>query len=188
MLGPPANPAPDPKMTIPPRPRSTMACAKWWHSCIGTMQLRCTIASAAGDRIGKERLVIRVGARAIDKEPDLQVGGGVGDCRGRVRSREIYGESAGLGRRAGFDVCRNSIEHLLASCQQHDIDTALGESCRRMRHQPRRKRRRPAPTVHTCWRMSLGSPYASPTVVRRTWVNRRRAMRQPSDVRTISSS
>ena len=26
--------------------RCTIAGAKWWHSCIGTTQLRCTIASA----------------------------------------------------------------------------------------------------------------------------------------------
>jgi len=29
ILGPPANPAPEPKMTMPPRPRSTIGGAKW---------------------------------------------------------------------------------------------------------------------------------------------------------------
>src|SRR5262245_20354246 len=46
MFGAPAKPAPEPRSTIPPRPRATIGPAKWWHTCSGTTQLRCTIASA----------------------------------------------------------------------------------------------------------------------------------------------
>jgi hypothetical protein len=62
------------------------------------------------DRIGKERLEIRVCTRAVHKEADLQVAGGRGDCRRSIRLREIDGERSGLGGRSGFDVGGHLIE------------------------------------------------------------------------------
>lgn len=38
---------------MPPLPRRTIGGAKWWHSCMGTMQLRCTIASAASIELAR---------------------------------------------------------------------------------------------------------------------------------------
>ena len=57
------------------------AGAKWWHSCIGTTQLRCTMASAVSIGVRQERLEVGIGARAVDQEPDVEVGGRVGDRR-----------------------------------------------------------------------------------------------------------
>ena len=45
-LGAPANPLPEPMITMPPRPRSTIGAASAWHSCTSTVQLRWIIASA----------------------------------------------------------------------------------------------------------------------------------------------
>ena len=46
MLGAPTNAAPELSSMIPPRPRSTIDRPKWWVSCIGAKQFRCSIPSA----------------------------------------------------------------------------------------------------------------------------------------------
>ena len=54
MFGAPANPAPDPKITMPPRPRSAIGPARWWQSCMGTVQLRCTMDSAVSSELSRK--------------------------------------------------------------------------------------------------------------------------------------
>lgn len=104
-------------MTIPPLPRCTIAGAKWWHHRFGRL-----------DRVGEERLEVRVGAGTVDQKADLKVLGGVGDRCRRTWLREINGESSGFGTRAGFDAGGDVVENGLAPRQQHDVDAALGES------------------------------------------------------------
>jgi hypothetical protein len=80
------------------------------------------------DRIGKERLEVRVGARAIHEEADVQVAGGRGDRRCRAGFGEIDSQRAGLDRGAGVDLGRNLIEYRLPARQQRNVDAALSKS------------------------------------------------------------
>src|ERR1700730_3174929 len=59
-------------MTIPPRPRSTIAGAKWWHSCIGTMQLRTTIASALWMELARNGSKLGSEPAQYTRQPTLQ--------------------------------------------------------------------------------------------------------------------
>jgi hypothetical protein len=59
-------------MTIPPLPRSTMAGAKWWQSCIGTMQLRRTIASAASIGLARNGLKFGSAPAQYTRKPILR--------------------------------------------------------------------------------------------------------------------
>ena len=101
------------------------------------------------------------------------------------RIREIDCQRAGLDAGALSDAGGHLVEHRLAPGQQHDVEAAFGESLREGGTDP------VGGPGDQCPRAVLGGKcvgHGAPTVVSRTGVNRRRAIRQPSAVRTRSSS
>jgi hypothetical protein len=135
-------------------------------------------------RVGQERLEIGIGARAVHQEPDVQVRGGLGDHLGRIRVREIDCHRARSDTGPGLDTRSNLVEHRLATGQQHDVHAAIGKSFGEGRTHAVRG------ACDDCPRsVVLGEAHEpSPTVVTRTGVKQRRAMRQPASVLTMSSS
>ena len=134
------------------------------------------------DRIGQKRCEVGIGARAVHQEADLEVGGRVDHRGGRTGYGEIDCQGAGFDAVPLADARGDIVEYRLPACEQHHVESTLGQRVGEGRTHPVGGTRDHSPRA-----IPRGEVVAHENLTC-TLVNTRRAIRQPASVRTISSS
>ena len=88
--------------------------------------MRWIIDSRGADRAGQERSEVRIGARTVDQETDVDIAGGVDDAR---RCARIRGSSASVRVYTGAlcDLGGDLVEHPPSSGQRDHVEAAVGQ-------------------------------------------------------------
>lgn len=140
------------------------------------------------NRIGKERLEIRVGARAVDQQAEIEIGSRLGDRRRRPLLGQIDRQRACDHPAVLVDSRGHFVELALTPCQHYDVDSSLGNALGEGSPDTLGSPGDQSPRSVLLGERHGICGHTFCTVETRTGVNRRRAICQAPAVRTSSSS